>query len=338
MARAPAFALNRFDWRSLERFVADVKLSESLGFAAALNPYNPLALRDPYVWLSFAARETSQIRLGPFIDNPVLKHPAVAAGSIATLDEISGGRALLGYGVGDTAVRWLGRKPARMSELEAATRTIRQLLAGEALELGEPRAARMQRPRRVPVWIAAGGPKTLRMAGRVADGVFLRVGRHPRNLRSAVASVRAGAAEAGRPPGEPAIGVVIHLVTSQDAAEIRSISRAMAAGFYEYSPALFEAADLAWKGPPIDELKAQIWPDFHHAEDPVRAGGLVGFLSDEIAESFSLFGSAADVANQLRGVLSEVPGVELVVPHPVPLPGPDSPFKRWLAERVLSAL
>lgn len=340
MARVstPSFAVNRFDWRTLERFVADVKQSESLGFGVALNPYNPLALRDPYVWLSFAARETSRIRLGPFIDNPVLKHPAVVAGSVATLDEISGGRALLGYGVGDTAVRWLGEKPASVRELEEATTSIRRLLAGEPLELGAARPARLQRSRRVPVWLAAGGPKTLRMAGRVADGVFLRVGRHPANLRSAVANVRAGALEAGRPPDEPALGLVFHLVTSQEASEVRAISRAMAAGFYEYSPALFEQAGLAWGGPPIGELATQVWPDFHHAEDLVAAGRCVEFLSEDAAASFSLFGTAADIASQLRRALAEVPAPAIVVCHPVPLPGPDAPFKRWLAEEVLARL
>ena len=332
------FALNRFDWRSLDHFVADVKLSESFGYGYALNPFNALGLRDPYVWLSFAAKATTKIRLGPFIDNPMLKHPAVTASSIATLDEISGGRALLGLGVGDTAVRMLGIKPATVCELEIATIIARQLLAGEAVSVGAERPARMWNPRKVPVWIAAGGPKTLRMAGRIADGVFLRVGRHPKNLHHALENVRAGAAEAGRPAGEPSIGIVIHIITSQEPAAIRSISRAMAAGFYEYSPVLFENAGLNWTGPPVKELRTQVWPDFHHAEDSTRAGRVVDFLSEDVAESFSLFGSASNVAGQLRRALAELPPVEIIVPHPVPVPSPDSRFKRWFAEKVMPAL
>ena len=138
--------------------------------------------------------------------------------------------------------------------------------------------------------------------------------------------------------GEPALGLVLHWATSEDPVELRAISRALAAGFYEYSPGLFETAGLAWQGPPIAELKRAVWPDFHHAADLVRAGGLVEFLSDEAAESFSLFGSAEDVASQLRRALSEAPGVEWVVPHPVPPPQPGSPYKRWLAEQVMSRL
>lgn len=338
MESSPEFALNRFDWSSVDRFVADVKLPESLGYGYALSPSNPLALRDPYVMLAAAARETSKIRLGLLIDNAVLSHPAVTAGSIATLDEISAGRALLGYGVGDTAVRWLGRRPASVRELEKATVLIRRLLAGEAVEVGAERPARLYHARPVPVWIAAAGPRTLRVAGRVADGVFIRVGRHRDNVRAAFDAVASGAREVGRDPAELRLGLVFHVVTSDPPAAARSISRAMAAGFYEYSPALFETAKLGWDGPPVQELRHQVFPDFHHARDLEQAGRVVDFLSDEAAASFSLFGSAADVAEQLRQALAELPRVDVIVAHPVPTPGPEADFKAWFAREVISRL
>ena len=108
----------------------------------------------------------------------------------------------------------------------------------------------------------------------------------------------------------------------------------MAAGFYEYSPMLFQSAGLTWDGPPVDELKARVWPDFHHAADLVAAGGLVGFLSEEAAGSFSLYGSPADIASQLRRAIEGLGRVDVVVPHPVPTPGPGHDFAQWFAERV----
>ena len=149
--RYPTFGLNRFNWRSVDEFVADVKLAEDLGYGYALSPSNPLAIRDPYVMLAAAARETSTIRLGLLIDNAVLSHPAVTAGSIATLDEVSDGRALLVYGVGDTAVRWLGKQPASVRKLEESTILIRRLLAGEKVEVGAERPARLFHARPAPV-------------------------------------------------------------------------------------------------------------------------------------------------------------------------------------------
>lgn len=337
MENAPEFGLNRFDWTSTEAFVADIQRAEELGWGYALIPWNPLSRRDPYMELAIAAGRTSRIRLGLLLDNPVLHHPAVSASSIATLDEISGGRAILTYGVGDTAVRWLGLRPARMTELEEATVLARRLLAGEAVEVGAVRPARLLHARPVPLWIAAGGPKTIEMAGRVADGVFLRVGRHPENLRTAIARVHAGARAAGRDPGEVGIGLIFHTVMSDDPEEIRATARSMAAGYYEYSPALFEIPGLPWEGPPVEELKRQVYPDFHHAPDLVESGKLVSFLNEETADSFALFGSAGDIAGQLREAIAIAGRVDIVVPHPVPMPAPGAPIARALPPSLAGA-
>ena len=77
---------------------------------------------------------------------------------------------------------------------------MRALLDGGEVEVGAARPARLPHHRPVPIWIAAGGPRTLRMAGGVADGVFIRVGTHRANITRTVEAIRAGAAEAGRDP------------------------------------------------------------------------------------------------------------------------------------------
>lgn len=334
------FGLNRWDWRSPSAFAAEVGRAEKLGFTHAFLPVNPLSVPDPYVLLAAGAAATERMVFGPLLETPVLRPPAVAAGSIATVAAIAPGRAMLTYGVGDTAVRWLGRRPATVAELETACTDAKRYLGGEEIEVGAAIPARLRHARPVPVWLAAGGPKTLRMAGRVADGVFIRVGTHPANLRVAVEAVRAGAAEAGRSPDEVDLAVIVHTAAASDPTEIRALSRAMAAGFYEYSPALFEQAGFDWNGPDIDELRSRIWPDFHHAADLVAAGELVDFLPDEVARSFSFCGTTDDIAEQLSAVLDAVPEASLVVPHPIPTP----PFGRaiehvtWFSEGVLTKL
>jgi len=101
----------------------------------------------------------------------------------------------------------------------------------------------------VPVWIAAGGPRTLRMAGGVADGVFIRVGTHPANIATAVSAIRAGAAEAGRDPASVKLAAIFHTVLVDEPARALTMARSMAAGYYEYSPTLFAAPGLVWAGP-----------------------------------------------------------------------------------------
>jgi alkanesulfonate monooxygenase SsuD/methylene tetrahydromethanopterin reductase-like flavin-dependent oxidoreductase (luciferase family) len=170
----------------------------------------------------------------------------VTAGSIATIDELAPGRTIIGWGVGDTAVRLAGLRPARVKELEAGTRLMRALLDGESVDVGAEQPARLPHHRPVPIWIAAGGPRTLRMAGGVADGVFIRVGTHPANISTAVEAIRAGAAEAGRDPGAVRLGAVFHTVLVDEPGLALTMAKSMAAGYFEYSPTLFDPPRLEW--------------------------------------------------------------------------------------------
>ena len=121
MTVTPRFGLNRFDARSVDSFAADVRRAEALGWDAAFQPDSQLRRRDTYVLMAAAARVTERILLATLLSNPVNRHPTVTASSIATVDELAPGRTLLGWGVGDTAVRLAGLKPARVHELEAST-------------------------------------------------------------------------------------------------------------------------------------------------------------------------------------------------------------------------
>jgi hypothetical protein len=176
------------------------------------------------VLLAAAGRVTERITLGPLLANPVNRHPTVTAGSIATLDELAPGRVLLGWGVGDTAVRLARLRPARVKELEAATRLMRAMLDGEGVEVGAKRPARLPHARPVPIWIAAGGPRTLRMAGGVADAVLMRVGTHPANIARAVDAIRAGAKEAGRDPDSVRGWVCVRSVRSSRSWSVVGVS------------------------------------------------------------------------------------------------------------------
>jgi 5,10-methylenetetrahydromethanopterin reductase len=261
--------------------------------------------------------------LGPFIANPVTRHPSVTASSIATVDELAPGRTLLALGIGDTAVRLSGLRPARVAELEAAALLIRGLLAGEALEVGALQPAYLPHHRPVPVWIAAGGPRTLRMAGAVADGVFIRVGTAPANIGAAVDEVRAGAIARGRDPDSVRFGIVFHTVLFDDREAALAMAKSIAAGYYDDTPGLFSTGGIQWPGPTPAELKAShgIWPDFHHATDLITSGQAVSFLPDKVAGQFSLWGAPEQVAAQLVAVLRAAPAqFDFVILQPIPDP------------------
>ncbi len=338
----PRFGLNRFDSRSVEAFVTDVRRAETLGWDAALQPDSQLRRRDTYVLLAMAARATERIVLGPLLANPINRHPSVTASSIATIDELAPGRTLLGWGVGDTAVRLAGLRPARVKELEDGTRLMRALLDGKEIEVGAARPARLPHHRPVPIWIAAGGPRTLRMAGGVADGVFIRVGTHRANITRAVEAIRAGAAEAGRDPSSVRVGAIFHTVLVDDPARALLMGKSMAAGYYEYSPALFEAPGFAWTGADPERLKhdTQVWPDFHHAADLEASGRVLDFLPEAAADAFSLHGRPEDIVAQLVAVLGgALVAFDHVVLHPIPDPrfpvDPERDYTARVAREIL---
>src|SRR5262249_8249206 len=108
----PRFGINRFESPSVDAFAADVRPAAALGWDVAGQPDSQLRRRDTYVMLAAAARVTGRITLGTLLANPINRHPTVTASSIATIDELAPGRTILGWGVGDTAVRLAGLRPA----------------------------------------------------------------------------------------------------------------------------------------------------------------------------------------------------------------------------------
>jgi 5,10-methylenetetrahydromethanopterin reductase len=247
--------------------------------------------------------------------------------------------------VGDTAVRLAGLRPARVKELEASTRLMRALLDGREVDVGAARPATLPHHRAVPIWIAAGGPRTLRMAGGVADGVFIRVGTHPANIARTVEAIRAGAVEAGRDPAAVRVGAIFHTVLVDDPGRALLMGKSMAAGYYEYSPALFEAPGLPWTGGDPEALKhaQKVWPDFHHAADLEASGRVVDFLPAAAADAFCLRGGPGEIVEQLVAVLGASPAAfDYVVLHPIPDPrfptDPERDYTARVAREILPAV
>ena len=85
-----------------------------------------------------------------------------------------------------------------------------------------------------------------------------------------------------------------------DPARALLMGKSMAAGYYEYSPALFDPPKLAWTGPHPETLKRErgVWPDFHHATDLEASGRVVDFLPESAADAFSLRGGPDEIARQ----------------------------------------
>ena len=337
--RVPKFGLNSNDASSVATYAKDVARAESCGWDAAWLPDSQLRRRDTYVLLAAAAEASKSITIGPLLTNPITRHPSVTASSISTIAELAEGRTVLTYGAGDTAVRLAGLEPARVRQLREAIGLTKNFLDGNHVEVGADRPAKLPFARPVPVWLAAGGPRTLKMAGAVADGVFIRVGTHSDNILSSINMIWKGAEEAGRDKKDVGLGIIFHTVLHDHIEQATLMAKSMAAGYFEYSPMLFENLGYEWNGPDPEELKANedVWPDFHHSSDLVASGSVVDFISTEQARSFALVGGNDDISTQLLNVLYTAAENDIefehVVLHPIPNPptpdeGPESYLER----------
>jgi len=299
--------------------------AETGGFDTLWVPDSPMLYRDPWATLALLARETRRVRLGTLATNPLTRHPAVTAAAILTVHELSGGRALLGLGTGDSAVRRIGARPVRLAELARAVEEIRALLAGQAVTYGSGRfgiryaTAEAAAPR---VYVVASGLGAVEVAARVADGVVLNVGAHPAVLDAAREAVERGARAAGRPAEAVAVVAFFFCAIDADAAAARVRLKPSVAWFCQRVPTLCDLAGL-----PLDAaIRAGVARfeadyaryDLVHADQWARAVRDAAFLADAYADAFALGGPAAEVTARLRQVAAR--GFDEIVIRP---PSPD---------------
>lgn len=172
---------------------ADAIRAEMIGIGDSQSLY-----RDVYVALAIAAANSTRIRIGPRVTNPITRHPAVTASAIASIDELSGGRAFLGIGTGHSAPLNIGLKPAKLADMREYITCLRALLQkGEATYQGS--TVRLTWPKRyVPIYVAGAGPKALRLAGEIGDGVIIGCGVSRPVAQEALSIVEEGARASGR--------------------------------------------------------------------------------------------------------------------------------------------
>jgi 5,10-methylenetetrahydromethanopterin reductase len=260
-----------------------------------------LAMKDVYAGLLLAAQATRSLQLGPGVTNPLTRHPTVTASAVAAVAEVSGGRALLGIGAGDSAVYGVGWKPARVAVVEAALRYFRAVLAGGEGEW-EGRSHRLPQPvARVPVHLAASQRRMCRLGGRLADGVVLMGPADPDFVRRQVAWVEEGIAEAGRDRREVEVSLVVTASASRDPAEALEDVRAWASAEARL------LADFAELPPSLERFR----PELERARDGYewgehlsrRAGHRVA-VGDELARTLAVAGSPPECAARIAGLLA----------------------------------
>ena len=198
-----SLALNIIPDGPIEEVIELVQVAENSGYSTCRLYDEGLATHDVYVVSSAVALATSNMLVGPGITNPFTRHPAQTAVAHASLAELSGGRAVAGFGAGGSlTLDALGLSRSRpVVSLRELIRVCRGLWSGEQVDFeGETvrlYQATMARPYQdIPIWLAGRGPRVLTLGGELADGVILDF-LHETTLSASVDTVRKGAAISG---------------------------------------------------------------------------------------------------------------------------------------------
>jgi 5,10-methylenetetrahydromethanopterin reductase len=297
----PRFFLGTFP---VPRRVGDLaRMAEADGWdGLALTDSQNLA-GDVFSALTVAAHATSNLVLATGATNPATRHPAVLASAIATIQAESGGRAWLGIARGDSAMAYIGRKPMPLTDFETALTQVQTYLAGGTVELNgfASRLEWAQRAKlqKVPMSVAATGPRVIQIAAHVADAITFAVGADVARLQPAIALARETRRQAGLEPLR--LGAYINAVAHPDVQVAREQVRGRMGVYARFSTMSRSVVDT------LSEADRQVAHNLADAYD-LNAHGASGArhesaLDDEFVDRFGVVGPSEHVAERLSDLV-----------------------------------
>jgi 5,10-methylenetetrahydromethanopterin reductase len=307
---------------SYAEFVQHIKEVEELGYEQVWVS-NEKFFRDMYVMASVVASNTSRVQIGTFVADPYSHHPALTSTAVGTLDEVSGGRAILGIGAGGTGFPVMGiqrKKPAKA--IKEAVHVIRAMWRGETVNFeGEIITCRNGRlnfkPRPdIPVVIASRGDLVLQTAGEIADGVMIATYAEPIGIRYALSMVEKGAYRSGRQLSDlTIISRVDACISSDRRAAYEAVKPMVGVFLWTSYPDRKFVRQVGLEVPA--ELEAIIAKRDYNLMAPNAH-----LIPDEFVQKFCWAGTAEDVARQVAEVVRM--GIEQITFLPHPTAGGDS--------------
>ncbi len=229
----------------------------------------------------------------------------MTASAALALQAESGGRAVLGIGRGDSSVQRIGKREDRVASFARYLAAVQRYLRGEAVDRDGFASRlewleRVQAPK-VPVEVAATGPRVIEVAARHADAICLAVGADPAHLGAVLAHARAAARAAGRDPGALRYGAFVTAVIHDDVRVARDGVRGAAASFARFSA--FAGSDLARLPAPLAAAARYLREHYdmrHHTRTGVPHTAGIG---DEFVDWFAIAGPP-EVARERLGRLA----------------------------------
>jgi len=259
---------------------------------------------DPFVIIGTVAGATERLGLATGVTNVHTRHPAALATAAATVNELAGGRFVLGTGRGDTALFHLGLPPMRLTDFFDRTTALQTYLAGDTIDLdGRPSRLRwLDRATagKVPLDLAVSGPKMIAFAARTAERITFALGADPERIAWGIDLARDAAADAGRDPAELELGAYVNVGCHHDLDAAREMVHGTVAAFAHFSAMPGSTgAGLAERD---REIVARVGERYDSNEHLRNDAGHTAVLDPDFIDRFAIVGSPDRVLARLTAL------------------------------------
>lgn len=275
------------------RVIELARKAEELGFTHGWTFDSHVLWQEPFVIYSQILAQTEKMVVGPMVTNPGTRDWTVLASLFATLNDMYGERTICGMGRGDSALRYIGKKPKTLATMVESMRVVKGLVAGDEVDYDGHKVEIPWLEGKgwdLPMWVAGYGPKALHTIGTHADGFILQLA-DTQVLQWTMAAVREAAVEAGRDPEDISICVVAPAYVGGDVAHQREQLRWFGGMVGNH------VADMVKRYGEDTELVPQALTDYIKAREGYdydhhgKAGNpSTDFVPDEIVDRFCVLG------------------------------------------------
>jgi len=306
------FGVGLFPTEPLPKMVQLAKVTEELGYSHIWVGDSHLIWREAYVNMAAMALNTTRVKLGTGVTNPLTRHPSVVASAYATLEEYAPGRTIVGIGLGDSSVETMGMKPAKLSYFEKTIAQMRQLLDGQEVQL-ETGKIHLLHPckAKVPIYIAASGPKMLELSGRIADGIIVLVGVADEYIAHARERIAAGAKAAGRKVEDVNLVLWVPCAVSDTAPAKDAVKAHVARVVAHPLPYVLDPTEQKV----LEEIR-KTYDYYHHMDQQANHAEVI---PDWLVDKFAIAGSVAECRAQIERIKKT--GIQQIAIIPYSPPG-----------------
>ena len=306
------FGVGLFPTEPLQQMIHLAKISEELGYSHIWVGDSHLIWREAYVNMAAMALNTRQVKLGTGVTNPLTRHPSVVGSAYATLEEYAPGRMIVGIGLGDSSVETMGMKPAKLAYFEKTMAQMRDLLDGKEVQL-ESGKIHVLHPckRRVPIYIAASGPRMLELCGRIADGIIILVGIADDYIARARERIAAGAKSAGRKLEDINLVLWVPCAVSDTAPAKDAVKAHVARVVAHPQPYVLD--------PEEQKVLAEIRKTYDYYHHMNQAANHAEVIPDWLVDKFAIAGTLAECRAQIERLKKT--GIQQIAIIPYSAPG-----------------